>query len=174
MRTILVILSATVVFSWTSTAAAQIRLSDIEVGAHFGFNFGEGKIRQERLGGQLIVPVLGPFEVNSLFGVLIDFPEFTGGSGNAWVGFFTVAGRPFGRGSFLSLGYGVAVQHFSVELDDTGLGLSSTETSDTALFGFELPLKRIRPFADVHLVHLLDREGHSLDVFVSLGINVVL
>ncbi len=173
MRTILVILSATVVFSWTSTAAAQIRLSDIEVGAHFGFNVG-GEIRQERLGGQLIVPVLGPFEVNGVFGVLIDFPEFSGASGNAWQGFFTVAGRPFGRGSFLSLGYGVAVSHASLELDDTGLELSFTETSDTALFRFELPLKRIRPFADVHLVHLLDREGHSLDVFVSLGINVVL
>jgi hypothetical protein len=39
-------------------AEGQVRLADIEAGVHFGFNFSNGEIEDERLGLGAIVPVL--------------------------------------------------------------------------------------------------------------------
>ncbi|MFQ5705351.1 MAG: hypothetical protein ACE5HT_15205 [Gemmatimonadales bacterium] len=72
----------------SATAVTQVRVSDVEIGAFFGVNTTNGEIEDERIGAQVLVPVLGPIElhlfnlldgnsavgVNQLFGLNVRLP----------------------------------------------------------------------------------------------------
>jgi hypothetical protein len=141
-------------------AEGQVRLADIEAGVHFGFNFSNGEIEDERLGLGAIVPVLGPIELTATFSYRYNFlndPSMES-SGSAWQSYFTARVRPFGRGSFAALGYGLTVSHISVSHPTQGTR-SNTEVTDVIVIGLELPLWWIRPFGELYLIDILDRES---------------
>lgn len=141
-------------------AHGQVRLADIEAGLHFGFNFSDGEIDDERLGLGVVVPVLGPIELAAAFSYFYNYlnepaSQYTG---SAWQGYFTARIRPFGRGSFAALGYGVTVLHASAT-HVSGASASDTEVTDVIVIGLELPLWWVRPFGELYLIDILDREA---------------
>ena len=80
-RTLASIIASAVVWL-PNPLAAQVRLADTEVGAYFGFRFTESSIDQERLGGLVLVPFLGPAEFVGSFGVFTNYPGVEGFSGS--------------------------------------------------------------------------------------------
>ncbi len=101
-----------------------------------------------------------------------DLPlEWTGG---AWQ--LTLAGRvrPSGPRSWLSFGYGLIIRHRWARWDFLGRTdpiYSRTNTTDAAVIGLAAPLGRFRPFADLYVTRLLDRDG-KVGEHVVFGVMV--
>ena len=165
-------------------ARAQVEISQVEIGAHFGFNFSNGEIEHERVGLQTIVPILGPVELAPVFSYIYNFnfidyiynffDDPTGRfTGSAWEGYLTARVRPFGRGSFWALGYGFTVAHASLSDRSSGRSWSDTEFTDLVVVALELPDWSIRPMVELYLISILDREG-GVGAHALFGVNVVL
>ncbi len=154
-----------------SNAEAQVRLLGISVGAHFGFEFSDDDIDQERVGVQAVIPVFGAVELTPAIGYLTNFPDVSGFSGNAWQVFLAARVRPPGPASFLSIGYGMTAIRLSAEEQATGISDSRTEWTDVGVVGIEFPGGLLRPFADVYLIDILDRES-SVGGVLLLGFNL--
>ncbi|MEN8143918.1 MAG: hypothetical protein ABFS14_03110 [Gemmatimonadota bacterium] len=154
-----------------TAANAQGRLLGVSVGAHYGFEFSNDDIDQERIGVQAVLPVVGLFEFTPAIGYFTNFPDISGFSGNAWQVFLAARVRPPGPASFLSVGYGVTALRVSAEEDATGVSDSDTEWTDVGVIGVEFPGGLLRPFADVYLVDILDRES-SVGGVLLVGLNI--
>ncbi|MFQ5705036.1 MAG: hypothetical protein ACE5HT_13575, partial [Gemmatimonadales bacterium] len=127
---------------------------------------------------QALVPVLGPIELGGSFGHFYNLDEAPSAVLNpnfrfsGWEITFTGRVRPFGRGSFLSLGYGVTAVHLTVRDRPTGVTVSNTTTTDVGLIGFEFPIWRIRPFVELRVLNILDENAEA--VTPRFGLNVKL
>jgi hypothetical protein len=152
--------------------AAQLR-PPYQVGVHAGFDFTNGGTDNRRIGVQGSIPLRWLLTLDPAFSYLYDFPDDPTGTvdGSAWQGYLTVRVHPFGPESFLSLGYGLTVVHASVHATDGSFSGSDTDATDVAVLGVTLPKGRVRPFAEVYALDLLERRsavgGHLL-----AGVNV--
>lgn len=143
------------------------------VGVHGGFDFTNGGTDNPRVGIQGSIPLHWLLTVDPTFSYLYDFPDDPTGTvgGSAWQAYVTVRVHPFGPDSFLSLGYGLTLVHASVHATDGSFSGSDTDATDVAVLGLTLPKGRLRPFAEVYALDLLERRsavgGHLL-----AGLNV--
>jgi len=143
------------------------------VGVHGGFNFGDGDIHDERIGVQGSIPLVWWLTADPVLSYLYNFPDDPTGvyEGSAWEAYFTVRVHPLGNDSFLSVGYGVTMVHASLRTKDHVSSGSDTNGTDVGVIGLTYPKGRVRPFADMYLVDLLEREsavgGHLL-----FGVNL--
>jgi hypothetical protein len=153
-------------------AAAQVR-GPYLAGVHGGFDFTNGGTDNPRIGVQGSIPLRWLLTVDPTFSYLYDFPDDPTGTvdGSAWQAYLTVRVHPFGPDSFLSLGYGLTLVHASVRATDGSFSGSDTDATDVAVLGLRLPKGRVRPFAEVYALDLLERRaavgGHLL-----AGLNV--
>lgn len=149
-----------------AAAAAQGR-PPLQVGVHAGFDFTNGGTENPRIGVQGSIPLRWRLTLDPTFSYLYDFPDDPTGTvdGSAWQGYLTVRVHPFGD-DFLSLGYGLTLAHASVRGTDGSFSGSNTDATDVAVLGLTLPAGRLRPFAEVYAIDLLERRsavgGHLL------------
>lgn len=158
----------------TSSAMAQTR-TPFQAGVHWGFNFSDGEVDDERIGLQASVPVVWRLTINPVFSYLYNFPGDPSGffEGSAWQGYLTLRVHPFGKDPFLALGYGITLAHASLRIPDLGVSDSETDATDVGVIAVTLPKGRVRPFAEVYLVDLLERRaavGGNLLVGANLRI----
>ena len=148
---------------------AQTRPS-FQAGAHGGFDFTEGEVDNERIGVQASVPVGWLLTLDPVFSYLYNFPGDPTDTfeGSAWQGYLTLRVHPW---SFLALGYGMTVVHASLSSAEFDFSDSETDATDVGVVGLSLPKGKVRPFAEVYLVDLLERRsavgGHLL-----FGVNL--
>jgi hypothetical protein len=144
----------------SSSAAAQDR-APYQVGLHGGFDFSDGDVDNERIGLQASVPVVWLLTVNPAFSYLYNFPDDPSGffEGSAWQGYLTVRVHPFGPDSFLALGYGLTLVHASLRTSDGAFSDSDSDATDVGVIAVTLPKGRLRPFAEVYLIDLLERQS---------------
>jgi len=149
------------------TAAAQTA----RVGAHYGVNLSDGHWEDERLGAQASVHIVGPLETAGAFSVLTEWPGATGFTGSAWQAYWTMRVRPRGPLSFASLGYGFVLLHSSLRNASLGLDTAGSDFTDAIVLGLEAPTPHVRPFADVYLIDILDRES-AVGVNLLMGVQI--
>jgi hypothetical protein len=141
------------------------------VGAHYGVNLSDGHWEDERLGAQGALRVIRPVEIAGGISVFTDWPGVTGFSGTAWQAYGTLRARPGGRWAFVSAGYGFVLLHGSVQ--EGNETVSDSEFTDAIVLGLEAPLPYVRPFGDLYLIDILDRES-AVGVNLLLGLQVPL
>jgi hypothetical protein len=152
-----------------SSLGAQTRPT-FQAGAHGGFDFTNGEVDNERIGVQASVPVGWLLTVNPVFSYLYNFPGDPTDTfeGSAWQGYLTLRVHPL---PFLALGYGMTVIHASLSSAEFDFSDSETDATDVGVVGLTLPTGRVRPFAELYLVDLLERRsavgGHLL-----FGVNL--
>jgi len=146
------------------------------VGVHGGFDFSDGNVDNKRFGVQGSIPIVWLLTADPVFSYLYSFPDDPTGvfGGSAWETYFTVRVHPFGYDSFLSLGYGFTVVHASLHTKDHTFSDSDTDGTDVGVIGLTYPKGWVRPFAEMYLVDLLERQsavgGHLL-FGVNLRVN---
>ena len=146
-----------------STAAAQAG----RVGAHYGVNLSNGHWEDERLGLQASVHIAGPLETAGAFSLFTDWPGASGFTGSAWQAYWTVRARPRGPWSFASAGYGFVLIHSSLRNASLRLDTSGSTFTDAIVLGLEAPTPYVRPFVDLYLIDILDRES-------AVGVNLLM
>jgi hypothetical protein len=166
VRSSCVMLTLALVCAARGTSAQAAR-----VGAHYGVNLSNGHWEDHRLGAQGALRVIGPVEIAGGISVFTDWPGVTGVSGTAWQGYGTVRARPGGRWAFVSAGYGFVLAHAS--LQQGTVTISDSQFTDAVVVGLEAPLPYVRPFGDLYLVSILDRES-AVGVNLLLGLQVPL
>jgi len=149
------------------TAAAQTA----RVGAHYGVNLSDGHWEDERLGAQASVHIIGPVETAGAFSVFTDWPGATGFTGSAWQAYWTMRVRPRGPSSFASVGYGFILIRSSLRNASLELDTSGSTFTDAIVLGLEAPTPYVRPFADLYLIDILDRES-AVGVNLLMGVQI--
>jgi hypothetical protein len=149
------------------TAAAQTA----RVGVHYGVNLSDGHWDDERLGAQASVHIIGPLETAGAFSVFTDWPGTPGSTGSAWQAYWTMRVRPRGPWSIASAGYGFILLHSSLRNATLQLDVSGSHFTDAIVLGLEGPTPYVRPFADLYLVDILDRES-AVGVNLLMGIQI--
>ena len=149
------------------TAAAQTA----RVGAHYGVNLSNGHWEDERLGAQASLHIIGPLETAGAFSVFTDWPGAAGFTGSAWQAYWTMRVRPRGTWSIASLGYGFILIHSSLRDASLQLETSGSNFTDAIVLGLEAPTPFVRPFANLYLVDILDRES-AVGVNLLMGVQV--
>jgi hypothetical protein len=139
---------------------AQVTPTEITAGLHYGFDFTEGYVDDERVGVQAYVGIVDILGIAGTLSHIPDFYDIDGVfSGSAWESFLTVRVRPWGPGTAVAFGYGAALARTSVRdlrSDDTALEVDRT---DVGVIALEIPLERLRPFGELYLLNLLNRRG---------------
>ena len=152
-----------------ATVGAQSR-PPLQVGAHGGFDFSDGGVDQERLGVQGSIPIVWRLTVDPVIGYLYNWPGDPSGTfeGSAWEGYLTLRVHPW---SFLGVGYGLTWVHATLHAPEFDISESDSDATDVGVIALTLPKGRVRPFAEVYLVDLLERQsavgGHLL-----FGVNL--
>ena len=149
------------------TAAAQTA----RVGAHYGVNLSDGHWEDERFGAQASVHIVGPLETAGAFSVFTAWPGATGFTGSAWQAYWTMRVRPRGPWSFASVGYGFVLLHSSLRNASLQLDTSGSDFTDAIVLGVETPTPHVRPFADLYLIDILDRES-AVGVNLLMGVQI--
>ncbi len=146
----------------------------LDVGAICGFEFTDG-VEDPRL-GVLGEVGFGSFGATGAFALVQqELPMEWSGSG--WQLYLSGRIRVFGPRSWLTVGYGMTIEHRTGQWDFLGRTdriYNRTDTTDAALVEVGLPLGRFRPFADIVATRLVDRKGkvggHAL---FGLAVNVL-
>ncbi len=164
MRSIVPPLGMSVVLQLLLLQSLQAQLQEqaglrLELGVLGGFEFTQG-VEDPRLGPQVHIGA-GPIGLTAAFALIEEeLPlEWTGG---AWQLYLTGSVRPFGARSWLSLGYGLTIRRRWAQWDFLGRTdpiYSRTNTTDAVTIGVAVSFARLRPFADLYLTRLLDRDG---------------
>ena len=172
----LMVLTAAVLVAGRSPAVAQGIFSRISVGSHAGVSLDDGRIDRERVGGHVSFSLIGRLEfwagLNAETNPL-SFGTIEGTVSSAVTqGLFTARVRPFGTTGLASLlytGYGLTFRRVSLSggVED---GTTTTEWTDLALLGVELPVGRIRPFAELQVIDIFDREETAV-ANLYFGVN---
>jgi len=149
------------------TAAAQTA----RVGAHYGVNLSDGHWDDERLGAQASVHMIGPLETAGALSVFTNWPGATGFTGSAWQAYWTIRVRPRGSASFASVGYGFILIHSSLRNASLQLDTSGSNFTDAIVLGLEAPTPYVRPFSDLYLIDILDRES-AVGVNLLMGVQI--
>ncbi len=79
--------------------------------------------------------------------------------------------RPRGTWSIASLGYGFILIHSSLRDASLQLETSGSNFTDAVVLGLEAPTPFVRPFADLYLVDILDRES-AVGVNLLMGVQI--
>jgi len=103
--------------------------------------------------------------------VLTGWPGATGFTGSAWQAYWTMRVRPRGPLSFASLGYGFVLLHSSLRNTSLQLDTAGSDFTDAIVLGLEAPTPHVRPFADLYLIDILDRES-AVGVNLLMGIQI--
>jgi hypothetical protein len=152
-------------------AAGQATASGPEMGAHFGLSIGGDNdgLLEERVGMQILVPLVGPVAVAASVARFFRFPEVADAAvtGSGWRTIVTGRFQPLGRGSFLSFGAGLTAARFHRE-DPVDQAITWWETAATVMVGLEAPFRRLRPFAELYVFGRGDAFGAS----TLLGLNI--
>jgi hypothetical protein len=154
-------------FAFMLLPAGNAAAQAARVGAHYGANLSDGHWDDERFGAQGSVHIVGPLETAAAFSVFSDWPGAVGFTGSAWQAYWTARVRPRGPWSFASAGYGFVLLHGSLRSTSTTFRQSASTFTDAIVLGLEAPIPRIRPFADLYLIDILDRES-------GVGVNILL
>jgi hypothetical protein len=141
------------------------------VGAHYGANLSNGHWEDERLGLQGSVPVVGVLEAAGGFSVFTDWPGVSGYTGSAWQGYATLRVRPRGPMSFASFGYGFTLWHASLRNEAAQTDTAGSNFTDVIVLGAEAPIPHVRPFVDLYLIDILDRES-AVGVNLLMGVQI--
>ena len=149
------------------TAAAQ----HSRVGAHYGVNLSDGHWEDERLGAQASVHVIGALETAAALSVFTNWPGAPGFTGSAWQAYWTMRVRPRGSWSFASVGYGFVLIHSSLRNASLQVDMSGSNVTDAVVLGLEAPTPHVRPFADLYLIDILDRES-AVGVNLLMGVQI--
>src|SRR2546423_1861920 len=139
--------------------------------AHYGLNLSDGHWEDERLGAQASVHVIGPLETAAALSVFTNWPGAPGFTGSAWQAYWTMRVRPRGSWSFASVGYGFVLIHSSLRNASLQLDTSGSNFTDAVVLGLEAPTPHIRPFADLYLIDILDRES-AVGVNLLMGVQI--
>ena len=145
----------------------------VRFGLHYGVNLSNGGWEDERFGGQATLHLVGPLEAAGTFSVYSNWPNVTGYDGSAWHASLTLRARPHGFWSFASAGYGFVLLHSSLRNSSAQIDTSYSNFTDALVFGLEAPTPFVRPFADLYLIDILDRES-AVGVNLLLGLQVAL
>jgi len=142
------------------------------VGVHGGFNFTHGSVDDKRFGVQGSIPYIWRLTIDPVFSYVYHFDDPSGVyRGSQWQTYLTVRVHPLGNDSFLSVGYGFTLVRTSLHTRDHTFSQSDFGGTDVGVIGLTYPKGRVRPFADMYLVDLLEREnpvgGHLL-----FGVNL--
>jgi hypothetical protein len=149
-----------------AASAAQTRPASL-IGVHAGFDFTNGGTENRRVGVQGSIPLRWRLTVDPTLSYLYEFPNDPTGTlhGSAWQIYLTVRVHPFSS-DFLSLGYGLTLAHASVHATDDSFSGSDTDATDVGVLSLTLPTGRVRPFAELYAIDLLERRsavgGHLL------------
>src|SRR2546430_8259610 len=149
------------------TATAQTG----RVGAHYGVNLSNGHWEDERLGAQASVHVIGALETAAALSVFTNWPGAPGFTGSAWQAYWTMRVRPRGSWSFASVGYGFVLIHSSLRNASLQVDMSGSNVTDAVVLGLEAPTPHARPFADLYLIDILDRES-AVGVNLLMGVQI--
>ncbi len=141
------------------------------VGAHYGVNLSDGHWDDERVGAQASVHVVGPLETAGAFSLFTDWPGSSGFTGSAWQAYWTARVRPRGPWSFASIGYGFVLLHSSIRNTSLQIDASGSTFTDAVVLGLEAPTPHVRPFVDLYLIDILDRES-AVGVNLLMGLQV--
>src|SRR5437870_5324222 len=164
-------LAVTLLLGLVPLVACAAVAQTARVGAHDAVNFSAGNWEDERLGAQASVPIIGPLETAGALSVFANWPGATGFTGSAWQAYWTVRVRPRGSVSFASVGYGFILIHSSLRNTSLQLDTSGSSFTDAIVLGLEAPTPYVRPFADVYLIDILDRES-AVGVNLLMGIQI--
>ncbi len=164
-------LAVTVLLSLVPTIPCTAAAQTARVGAHYGVNLSDGHWEDERLGAQVSVHIVGPLETAGAFSVLTAWPGATGFTGSAWQAYWTMRVRPRGPLSFASVGYGFVLLHSSLRNTSLQLDTAGSDFTDAIVLGLEAPTPHVRPFADLYLIDILDRES-AVGVNLLMGIQI--
>jgi len=164
-------LAVTLLFGLVPPVACTGGAQTARVGAHYGVNLSDGHWEDERLGAQASVHIVGPLETAGAFSVLTAWPGATGFTGSAWQAYWTMRVRPRGPLSFASVGYGFVLLHSSLRNASLGLDTAGSDFTDAIVLGLEAPTPHVRPFADLYLIDILDRES-AVGVNLLMGIQI--
>jgi hypothetical protein len=171
LAVIRVALVGALLFSFSRVEAqAPARL---QVGLHGGFDFGEGDVEDERVGVQASIPLFWLLTANPAFSYLYNWPDDPTGffEGSAWQGYLTVRVHPFGGDSFLGVGYGFTLAYASLRSADGIISDSDTDATDVGVIALSLPSGRVRPFAELYLIDLLERRS-AVGANLLFGVNL--
>jgi len=164
-------LAVTLLLGLVPLVACAAVAQTARVGAHYGVNLSDGHWEDERLGAQASVHIIGPLETAGALSVFTNWPGATGFTGSAWQAYWTMRVRPRGSVSFASVGYGFILIHSSLRNTSLQLDTSGSNFTDAIVLGLEAPTPYVRPFADVYLIDILDRES-AVGVNLLMGIQI--
>ncbi len=144
-----------------SPLVAQQVSRPLRVGIRGGVEIHRGGWGPEHVGLQAWIPLRDRLVVVPALDLLHEFPDDPLGawSGRAWRAYFTIRGRPFGRGWLPDVGYGLTAYYAQAHNEGRSLNVSSLDLTDTAVFAFAGPRWRVRPYVELHLVNILRRAG---------------
>jgi hypothetical protein len=156
-----------------SSAEAQAP-ARFQAGLHGGFDFSDGDVEDERIGVQASIPLFWRLTANPVFSYLYNWPDDPTGffEGSAWQGYLTVRVHPFGGDSFLGVGYGFTLAHVSLRTADGSFSDSDTDATDVGVISVSLPTGRVRPFAEVYLVDLLEHSSVGGNLLFGLNLRI--
>src|SRR5213080_5267166 len=166
-------LAVTLLLGLVPLVACAAVAQTARVGAHYGVNLSDGHWEDERLGAQASVHIIGPLETAGALSVFTNWPGAAGFTGSAWQAYWTMRVRPRGTWSIASLGYGFILIHNSLRDASLQLETSGSNFTDAIVLGLEAPTPFVRPFADLYLVDILDRES-AVGVNLLMGVQVSL
>lgn len=147
---------------------AQNALSRVSVGGHVGVNASEGEMEDWRLGGHVLLKVVGPIQISPGFNRYAGEGDYSSGFTSGWQGWLNVRVSPSGPGWYVGMGLTVIHESFKAiaMVADFGRRDESTELRHVLLIGTELPTDRITPFLELQLLDL------AAQVHLFAGVNI--
>ena len=144
----------------------------LELGAFCGIAYVDDGFNDPRLGVQSDLG-RGRFGFSLAFAV-IDRELYMEWSGGAWQLYLLGRYRPLGNRSWLSLGYGLTMQHRWANWDfvTSHSIYSRTDVRDAASIAVAVPVGRLRPLVDVLMTPFFYQSG-PVAGHVLIGIAVV-
>lgn len=168
-----------VIVMWTKDGMAD-RRSPVTLGLHYGGRLLDGRFRQGRIGGQLIMKFFGPFQFNPGFNIIVNVPSASGSSSfSGWQMQLNVQTRPLGPASAWYVGGGATVMSLREKFDSDplsiGRGRTPTNVFPGVVTGVAIPMGSLRPFVEVHVLNFFTpRDAHGLiytGVHIPVGQN---
>jgi hypothetical protein len=157
-----------------SISTAEAQAARFQVGLHGGFDLSDGDVEGERVGVQASIPLVWLLTANPVFGYLYNWPEHPRDffEGSAWQSYLTVRVHPFGSDSFLGVGYGFTLAYVSLRTTTGTYSDSDTDATDVAVIALTLPTWRVRPFAELYLIDLLEHSSVGANLLFGLNLRI--
>jgi hypothetical protein len=143
----------------------QDRSPKIYAGGHVGLNASNGD--EWRMGAQMLFRVYGPLGVRAAFNLPVTDLNFSIGTRSAWQAWLSAR---VSLDPWWYVGTGITLMHESFESQRSYIpSRDDTDAYHIMVSGFELPVKPVRPFAEIHGVGLF---GGPRFFLFFMGVNV--